>query len=102
MIEHACTFLDELKKGVPRVPYNKWSGYLDEGSLRGLGAKVIHWALSLRPTTFVNPAIDLNIAYRVSLELARYTLEPLKEDVWHALEQEKKALKQDLKKIHES
>ncbi len=45
--------------------------------LRGVGAKVIDYALQNRPTDWSSPTHDLNFAFRICLEIARYVLMPL-------------------------
>jgi len=40
-------------------------------SARGLGVKVINYALQARPTTWSSPILDLNLAYRICLEVTR-------------------------------
>jgi hypothetical protein len=56
-------------------------------SIEGCQAALIQFILTTRPSSWSNPILDLNIAYRMSLEVARYTLIPVeqldKDDPWN-------------------
>ncbi len=60
--------------------------YLKPG-IEGCQAALIQFILTNRPSSWSNPILDLNIAYRMSLEVARYTLIAVKqlgkEDPWN-------------------
>jgi len=98
-------FLDALKKGVfhPSISeekvvahllgyYETWvdvDGKWTRG-FKGLGARVVGYALQDRPTTWSSPILDFNIAYRICLEVARnvFSKEHDEED-WYAEEEQK-------------
>lgn len=92
------SFLEDLKKGLVSILdealKQKWEslGFYCEGDipylpfagiyLKPFGAKVVYYALQSRPTTWSNPVLDLNFAYRICLEVARnvFSKEDDKED----------------------
>jgi len=72
--------------------------------VKGLGKKVIHYALQDRPTTWSGPILDLNFAYRVCLEITRNVFSrKLDETYWYDRETikkpEKKALEEGIEKL---
>lgn len=84
--EAYLTFLEETEAGVTGVADDLWTLYLahkwtstDKVSLKALSAKVIRWALLDRPTTWSNPLLDLNFAFRICSETASYVLEDAEE-----------------------
>lgn len=55
--------------------------YLKVKVLRGIGAKVIDYAVQDRPTGWSSPTLDVNFAFRICLEVARYVLLPFRDDM---------------------
>jgi len=55
---------------LPKPPY-ELPFKISSEYLRPFGAKVICYALQNRPTTWSTPTLDLNVAYRICLEVAR-------------------------------
>jgi len=71
--------------------------------VKRFGKKVIHYALQDRPTTWGNPILDLNFAYRVCLEIARNVFSrKLDEENWYDREHISKLLNQTMKKSKEA
>ena len=57
---------------------DKWEQKAMEPVITGYQAAINSLALTVRPSSFSYPILDLNIAYRIGLEITRYTLIPIK------------------------
>ena len=85
-------FLKTLENGIEKrnveeenLKRHSINYYVKPDDVHSLLGKIIDYALQERPTTWSNPNVDVNFAFRICLEVSRYVLIPFRsetDDVW--------------------